>query len=145
MSRSSHSDGDKTWCQRIYIPQAMDAEMVECDLPTFQKCYLPFYPSEDDIQSTLEHLHRLQYLDIQNDRYQWSHMEQSATCVDKDYKPLEPLERLSQALKSQRLSGIHRQRTCNFKFQQHPNAINPFIQGCWQRPPSRLFPVRICG
>ncbi|KAF8636246.1 hypothetical protein AX17_003731 [Amanita inopinata Kibby_2008] len=120
--RSARSDGHDVnqTDLRSYIGREMDNEMVVCDLLTFQQCYLPFVPCQDEVRKALQGLspNYLQY--DQNDEHKWVDLEQPSLYDGNEAKVFAPLKDVFEALEKYKFSGEHRGRRCKFRFRQHP-------------------------
>ncbi|KAF8870816.1 hypothetical protein BD779DRAFT_509185 [Infundibulicybe gibba] len=100
----------------------MDSEFVVCDLDTFRESYLPFNPSEEDIQSGLRTLHdrgRASF-DAQNNLW-GKNFTQPSHHNGTETKIFSSLQGIFDALTGCRLGEANAARRCNFVFCSHPD------------------------
>ena len=120
--RSARSDGHdiKQTLLRMKIGEEMDTEMVVCDFQTFRQHYLPFDPSEDEVDRALQLLHEKKLMKVKNNKYLWSSFHRPSECVEVEDVVFKPLEDISQTLQNQ--FEVHKNRTPKFSYRCHPNA-----------------------
>jgi hypothetical protein len=106
---------------RMKIGEEMDTEMVVCDFQTFRQHYLPFDPSEDEVDSALQFLHEKELMKVEDNNYLWSSFGRPSKCAEVEDIAFKPLEDISQTLQDHDL-GTNKNRATKFIYRRHPNT-----------------------
>ncbi|KAF8871883.1 hypothetical protein BD779DRAFT_1680038 [Infundibulicybe gibba] len=107
---------------RSRIAREMDSEFAVCDLDTFRRSYLPFNPSEEDIQRGLQTLRdRGKAIFDARNNLQWENFMRPSRCGRAETRILNSLQDVFDALTECQLSGTRASCNCNFVFRNHPD------------------------